>query len=360
LILNFIFIIGAITALFASTVGLMQNDLKRIIAFSTCSQLGYMFVACGSSNYALALFHLFNHAFFKALLFLAAGNVIHALMDEQDIRRMGGLAGFLPLTFTFFVIASLALMGFPFLSGFYSKDLLIEFTWFTASSTRYIASVFLIIAAFLTATYSIRLIYYVFLTTPNFSLNKLKNLQDANFITQVPLIFLCICSIFTGYIFQEFFIGINTDFFNNSILLFNKKQTIIEHEFLFLLLKQLPLLGSIFCILLIYLFFKNSKLYLKFLVIPYFYYILNFLNHKWYFDKFYNSIEVYLLYSIDKIFSIFLDKGMLELFGPTGFSKILNIWSLLLVRIQSGYISNYLLYVFVCLIFFFIIYIKSF
>jgi proton-translocating NADH-quinone oxidoreductase chain L len=359
-ILNFLLIIGATTALFASTVGLTQYDLKRIIAFSTCSQLGYMFVACGSSNYALALFHLFNHAFFKALLFLAAGNIIHALTDEQDIRKMGGLANFLPLTFTFFVIASLALMGFPFLSGFFSKDLLIELTWFNALSSRYIASFFLVFAAFLTAAYSIRLIYYVFLTKPNFSHNKLKNLQDANVITQWPLILLCIFSIFSGYMFQEFFIGVNTDFLNNSILIFNKKQLIIEHEFLNLFVKQLPLIGSIISIVLVYKFLKNSAIYLRFLLSSYFYYLLNFLNHKWFFDKFYNSVETYFLTGIDNVFSVFLDKGMLEFIGPEGFSKYINLGSLTLIRIQSGNISNYLLYIVLCLIVFFFIYIKSF
>jgi NADH-ubiquinone oxidoreductase chain 5 len=357
---NFLLIVGATTALFASTIGLTQYDLKRIIAFSTCSQLGYMFVACGSSNYTLALFHLFNHAFFKALLFLAAGNIIHALTDEQDIRKMGGLASFLPLTFTFFVIASLALMGFPFLSGFFSKDLLIELTWFNIGYSRYIASFFLIIAAFLTAAYSMRLIYYVFLTKPNFSRNKLKNLQDANFTTQFPLIFLCILSIFSGYMFQEFFIGVNTDFLSNSILLFNKKQIILEHEFLHVLIKQLPLVGSLISILVVFKLLKNQVIYVRFLIFSYFYYLLNFLNHKWYFDKFYNTIEKFFLEKIDNIFSVFLDKGMLEFMGPEGFSKYINLWSLLLVRIQSGNLSNYLLYSLVCLIFFFLIYIKSF
>jgi len=122
-------IVGAITSFFAATTGAFQNDLKRVIAYSTCSQLGYMVFACGVSNYSLALFHLFNHAFFKALLFLSAGSVIHALVDEQDMRKMGGLLKLMPFTYVMICIGSLALMGFPFLTGFYSKDLILEFVF---------------------------------------------------------------------------------------------------------------------------------------------------------------------------------------------------------------------------------------
>ena len=185
-------------------------------------------------------------------------------------------------------------------------------------------------------------------------------LQDANFITQFPLILLCIFSIISGYMFQEFFIGVNTDFLTNSILLFNKKPLVIEHEFLHVLIKQLPLIGSLVSVFVVYLFLKNKTIYFRFLISSYFYYFLNFLNHKWYFDKFYNSLEKYFLTKIDNIFSIFLDKGMLEFIGPNGLGKYINLLSLLLIRIQSGSISNYLLYIVICLILFLLIYIKSF
>jgi len=160
--------LGAATAFFAASVSLLQNDLKKIIAFSTCSQLGYMLVACSLSQYALGLFHLFNHAFFKALLFLAAGSVIHALQDEQDIRKMGGLFYFLPLTFTFFLVASLSLMGIPYLSGFYSKDVIIETTRTSIQNSHTFAAWLLLGAALCTAAYSARLLFLVFLTRPNF------------------------------------------------------------------------------------------------------------------------------------------------------------------------------------------------
>ena len=157
-----IVLVGALTTFFAATTGVVQHDIKRIIAFSTCSQLGYMFVACGLSGYSVGLFHLFNHAFFKALLFLAAGSVIHALADEQDIRRMGALALYLPLTFSFFLIASLSLMGVPFLSGFYSKDLIIELQGGTYMSFGSFFFLLLVCSAALTAFYSARLVFYVF------------------------------------------------------------------------------------------------------------------------------------------------------------------------------------------------------
>ena len=187
-ILLFCIFIGSLTAFFAATTGLLQNDIKRIIAFSTCSQLGYMLVACGLSSYSLALFHLFNHAFFKALLFLAAGSVIHAIQDEQDIRKMGGLFLFLPLTFSFFLVGSLSLIGFPFLSGFYSKDIIIESTFTSFLINHSFASVLLLSATFFTAAYSFRLIYYVFLTRPNFFFCILRNLADSSSKTQLPLL----------------------------------------------------------------------------------------------------------------------------------------------------------------------------
>lgn len=128
-ILNLVLIIGAFTSFFAATTGLCQNDLKRVVAYSTCSQLGYMIFACGLSNYSIGFFHLTNHAFFKALLFLSSGSVIHAVSDEQDMRKMGGLKNLIPFTYCMITIGSLALIGFPFLTGFYSKDLILEISY---------------------------------------------------------------------------------------------------------------------------------------------------------------------------------------------------------------------------------------
>lgn len=147
------------TCFFSAIIGSFQFDIKKIVAYSTCSQLGYMFFSCGMSNYSLSLFHLFNHAFFKALLFLSMGSIIHALMDEQDFRKMGGLLKLLPLTYVMVIIGSLALMGFPFLTGFYSKDFILEFTYIRMSINSYFLYFLGVFAAFLSAFYSIRLLY---------------------------------------------------------------------------------------------------------------------------------------------------------------------------------------------------------
>jgi NADH-ubiquinone oxidoreductase chain 5 len=172
-ILNLLCIFGCITALFSGMVATFQYDIKRIIAYSTCSQLGYMFFSCGLSNYFVAFFHLFNHAFFKALLFLSAGALIHALFDEQDIRRMGNLCKLLPFIYISMLIGSLAIIGFPFLSGFYSKDVILELIY----SRIYINSMFIyiiaLIAALFTTIYSCKLFFYVFFSNFNFSLNLL-------------------------------------------------------------------------------------------------------------------------------------------------------------------------------------------
>ena len=176
--LKVITIIGASTAFFASTVGLVQNDFKKIVAYSTCSQLGYMFFACGLSNYPLAIFHLSNHAYFKALLFLCSGAVIHAMGDEQDIRKMGGLRRILPFTYIMFLIGSLSLMGFPFLTGFYSKDLILEVAFASFSETGHFAYWLGTIGAFFTAFYSTRLIFFAFLSETNAYKNIIKNEHD--------------------------------------------------------------------------------------------------------------------------------------------------------------------------------------
>lgn len=163
--LTLITVVGALTALFAAMVGVVQNDLKKVVAYSTCSQLGYMIMICGLSNYSVSLFHLMNHAFFKALLFLSAGSVIHAISDEQDMRKMGGLLNSLPFTYVMIFIGSLSLMGFPYLTGFYSKDLILELTY----EAHYVVFAYWLgsFSALLTAFYSLRLIYLTFIINTN-------------------------------------------------------------------------------------------------------------------------------------------------------------------------------------------------
>ena len=198
-VLNCIIWIGAFTTLFAASVGCFQNDIKKIIAYSTCSQLGYMFIACGLSAYNVALFHLFNHAFFKALLFLGAGSVIHSLHDEQDIRRMGDLWYYAPVTFITMCIGSLSLAGFPFFSGFYSKDYILELALVSPEPMALFGFCAGVVTVFLTAFYSFRLIYYVFLGCANGQRNKFT--ESSNLILFV-LFILALASLFTGFFFK--------------------------------------------------------------------------------------------------------------------------------------------------------------
>jgi len=196
-------IIGSLTAFMAATIGVVQNDLKKVIAYSTCSQLGYMILACGLSNYSIGLFHLMNHAFFKALLFLSAGSVIHAMADEQDMRKMGGLIKVIPITYIMIVVGSLALMGFPFLTGFYSKDILLELTYGTYHISGLFAYWLGTLSAFFTSFYSIRLVYLTFIKPNNSSYSDISNAHESSIVMLIPLWILGFGSIFVGFLFKD-------------------------------------------------------------------------------------------------------------------------------------------------------------
>lgn len=196
---------GGLTAFFSAFIALFQWDLKKVIAYSTCSQLGYMFLACGFSFYSVALFHLFNHAFFKALLFLSAGAVIHALGDEQDMRKMGALGRFLPFTLTAMSFASLAIMGFPFLTGFYSKDLILELLLASYQINGFFLYSLALAAAFLTATYSLRLLHYVFFFRLNYNWSNLP--QESATPISLALFLLTLASLLVGFLFADYFVG---------------------------------------------------------------------------------------------------------------------------------------------------------
>jgi NADH-ubiquinone oxidoreductase chain 5 len=211
-ILSFITILGGMTAFFAATTGLLQNDLKRVIAYSTCSQLGYMIFAAGLSSYSVSIFHLSNHAFFKALLFLSAGSVIHALGDEQDMRKMGGLVKILPFTYISILVGSLALMGFPFLTGFYSKDVILEIAYGSFTVEGRFVHTLGVLAAFFTAYYSTRLLSLTFLRPVNGNKRAYFFAHEAPFKMIFPLFILAIASLFIGYLTRDMFIGLGTDF----------------------------------------------------------------------------------------------------------------------------------------------------
>jgi len=237
--------IGALTAFFAATTGMLQNDLKKVIAYSTCSQLGYMIFACGLSSYNVSLFHLANHAFFKALLFLGAGSIIHAMSDEQDMRKLGGLIKLLPFTYSIMLIGSLALMGFPFLTGFYSKDVILELAYSKYTIISTFAYWLGTISAFFTAFYSFRLIYLTFISTPNGYKQIYKNVHEANLNIKIPLFILSLGSIFIGYISRDFMIGLGSTFFNGAIYIHPINLINIDSEFIPYYIKIIPTLFSL-------------------------------------------------------------------------------------------------------------------
>nr|YP_004564318.1 NADH dehydrogenase subunit 5 [Phytophthora andina]ADK76266.1 NADH dehydrogenase subunit 5 [Phytophthora andina] len=351
--LKIITIIGASTAFFASTVGLVQNDFKKIVAYSTCSQLGYMFFACGLSNYPLAIFHLSNHAYFKALLFLCSGAVIHAMGDEQDIRKMGGLRRILPFTYIMFLIGSLSLMGFPFLTGFYSKDLILEVAFASFSETGHFAYWLGTIGAFFTAFYSTRLLFFAFLSETNAYKNIIKNAHDVPLEMGIPLGLLAFGSIFIGYISKDMFVGLGSDFWNNSIYINPFNNQMIDAEFLPTFFKLLPVILS-FCGLFgaFYLYFFKFKFLYNLKISEYGLYFYNFLNRKWYFDKiYYEFINQYILKIGYNVTYKMIDKGLIEMCGPYGLTTIFSFLSQQIILLQTGYIYHYSLLMLISTIF---------
>ena len=335
--LNFVAIVGAITAIFAASVALVQNDIKRIIAYSTCSQLGYMFFAAGVGAYHVAIFHLFTHAFFKALLFLGSGSVIHAFKDEQDIRNMGGVWKQIPYTWALMLIGTLALTGFPFLSGFYSKDAIIEFAYFKHSAVGNFAAYVGIFTAFLTAIYSWRLMFKTF---HGKYMNKdlsLKETHESPLVMLIPLVFLAFGAIFSGYLFKDLLIGSESKtFWHNSI--FFLQEVSHEHPPLWLLLFT-PILVLAAIPISYYLFIKNGKILEKFKNNNKL--IYNFLLNKWYIDEVYEFIFVNPIKKIGLFFWKKGDENTIDRFGPDGISKIIKLISNKAVQFQSGYIYDY-------------------
>ena len=335
--LNLVTIIGMVTAIFAASIALVQNDIKKIVAYSTCSQLGYMFFAAGIGAYHVAMFHLFTHAFFKALLFLGAGSTIHAFKDEQDIRNMGGVAKKLPYTYAFMLIGTLALTGFPFLSGFYSKDAIIEFAYLKNSSLGNYAATIGIITAFLTSIYSWRLFFKVFHGPYNNKVIPINETHESPIVMLAPLIFLGIGAVFSGYFFKSTFIGHNSvDFWQNSIFFLNEiKHDAIPLWFLF----TTPFLVLISIPLSFYMYIHNPKILENFknTNLPLYKFLLN----KWYIDELYEKLFVNPAKKIGSFFWKKGDIGIIDRFGPDGISKLVKIISNRTGRFQTGFIYDY-------------------
>ena len=338
LALNIITIIGMSTAFFAATIALVQNDIKKIIAYSTCSQLGYMFFAAGVGAYNVAMFHLFTHAFFKALLFLGAGSVIHSFQNEQNINEMGGIWRKLPFTWILMIIGTLALTGFPFLSGFYSKDAILEFAYLKGNTIGYLAAGIGIITAIMTSVYSWRLLFKTFHGPYKNTKIKIDTLQESSLVMIIPLIILSFGAAFSGIIFKDIFISSSSsvNFWRDSIYFLEPlSQDHPPDWFLFIT----PILVTVLIPLVYFLFVKKPSI--SKLLIETNYPVYKFLKNKWYFDEIYDFIFVKGCKKLGLFFWKKIDISFIDKFGPDGISSLVKLFSLLAVKFQSGFIYQY-------------------
>jgi NADH-quinone oxidoreductase subunit L len=339
--LEVVTVVGATTAFFAATVGLFQNDIKRVVAYSTCSQLGYMFFAAGVGAYQAAMFHLFTHAFFKALLFLGAGSVIHALSDEQDMRRMGGIRKKIPVTYWMMVIGTLALTGFPFLAGFWSKDAIIESAFAAHTGVGNYAFALGIVAAGMTSFYSWRLIFMTFHGKHRGDHHAFEHAHESPPVMLVPLLILAAGALFSGILFHEQFLGHhNIEFWRGAIVNLQEHTALDarHHVPLWVLLSPAAVMLIGFTVAWVFymdypdvparMAAKRGPLYL-------------FFYNKWYFDEIYD----FLFVRSAKALGYFLwkqgDGRLIDGVGPDGVSAGIAEWTKQAVRFQSGYVYHY-------------------
>jgi NADH-quinone oxidoreductase subunit L len=335
---EFVVIIGAITAFFAATVGLVQNDIKRVIAYSTCSQLGYMFVALGLGAYGVAIFHLFTHAFFKALLFLGSGSVIHAMSGEQDMRKMGGLAPYIRKTWILMVIGNLALTGFPLTAGYYSKDAIIESAFAGHSG---FAFALLIIAAFCTSFYSWRLAFMTFNGKSHVDAHTLEHVHESPNVMLVPLYVLAAGALAAGYIFKDYFIGHDEALFWGSAIYRAPENEIIHaiHEVPGWV-SYAPFAVMVLGFLLAGLFYvRNTALPKRLAEMnwPLYQFLLN----KWYFDEIYDFLFVRPAMWLGRFLWKKGDGMVIDGIGPDGVSARVVDVTRGVVRLQTGFVYHY-------------------
>jgi NADH-ubiquinone oxidoreductase chain 5 len=350
--------LGAITTVFSSLIGLFQQDIKKVIAYSTMSQLGMMVIAVGLSSYNIALFHLVNHAFYKGLLFLGAGAVIHAVADNQDFRKYGGLISYLPLTYSVMLIASLSLVAFPFMTGFYSKDFIIESAfgkyYISSIAVYYIAT----IGAMFTTLYSVKVLYLTFLSNPNGPIVNYKQAHaahDGDIYISLPLIILAVFSIFFGYITKDLFIGLGSDFFSdNSLFIHPKHEIMLDTEFAVpTFYKLLPLFFTVSLSIISILFTEfYPSLLIKFKLSNLGYNIFGFFNQRFLVEMFYNKYISELILDLGAQTTKIMDKGSVEKFGPFGLEKSVSDISKSINRLSTGVVTSYALYILVGLIFY--------
>ena len=339
--LDIITYVGALTAIFAATVGMTQFDIKRVIAYSTCSQLGYMFFAAGVSAYPAAMFHLTTHAFFKALLFLGAGSVIHALSNEQDLRNMGGIWRQIPVTYAIMWIGSLALAGFPFFAGFYSKDMILEAAYAAHTSVGLLAFWLGCAAALLTAFYSWRLLIMAFHGTPRASDEIMAHVHESPNVMTLPLVPLALGAIFAGWMGYDLFVGNHwQEFWGDSLFILPTHQAMEAAHHVPTWVKLLPIgLASAGVV----------GAYIAYVLLPWLPASLadrtgalyQFLFNKWYFDELYDRIFVKPAVRCGQLLWTRGDKGVIDHYGPDGLSAAVARLSGRLVQLQTGYVYHY-------------------
>jgi NADH-ubiquinone oxidoreductase chain 5 len=345
--------IGGITTVFSSLIGLFQQDIKKVIAYSTMSQLGMMVIAVGLSSYNLALFHLVNHAFYKGLLFLGAGAVIHAVADNQDFRKYGGLISFLPLTYSVILIASLSLVAFPFMTGFYSKDFILESAYGQYCFSSVAIYVVAVIGAIFTTLYSVKVIYLTFLTNPNGPIESYKHAHESDIFISLPLVILAIFSIFFGFITKDIFIGLGSGFFiDNSIYIHPVNEIMINTEFAVpSIYKLLPFIFTIsFSILAIILSEFLPKSILNFKLSELGRTIYGFFNQRFLVELFYNEFITNQVLKLGGQTTKILDKGSIEILGPYGLERTLYTFSKQITNLSNGIVTNYALFILIGLI----------
>jgi NADH-quinone oxidoreductase subunit L len=337
---TFVTFIGATTAFFAATIGLVQNDIKRIIAYSTCSQLGYMFVAMGTGAYSVGMFHLFTHAFFKALLFLGSGSVILAMHHEQDIRHMGGLKDKIPFTYWTMVIGTLALTGFPLTAGYFSKDAIIEAAYVSTNPMALYAFGMTVIAAALTAFYSWRLIFMTFHGSPH-DRHHYEEARESPIVMLIPLGFLAAGAIFAGYPFKDLFIGHGVAEFFRDSLKFGPTNHILED------MHHIPYLASIAPTVMMAIGFVIAwEFYIRRPELPAELArqqepLYKFLLNKWYFDELYDFLLVRPTLRLGRVLWKYGDGWVIDGLGPDGISaRVLDV-TRGVVRLQTGYLYHY-------------------
>ena len=334
-------VIGGTTAMFAASIGMAQNDIKRVIAYSTCSQLGYMFFAAGVSAYGAAMFHLFTHAFFKALLFLAAGSVIHAMASEQDMRRMGGLWKKIPYTYVLMWIGSLSLAGIPFFAGYYSKDTILMASWASGSAVGRYSYCLGTFTAFLTAFYSWRLIIMTFHGAPRADHETMHHVHESPWVMLLPLFVLAAGAVFAGYFAEEYFVGADRGaFWKHAIVVLPAHDSIAAAEHVSALILYLPLVAALAGIALAYLCYMirpeiPAAMALRFRS------IYLFLYNKWYFDELYDRLFVHTAFVLGDGLWKTGDGAIIDGLGPDGISAATRELAREASRLQTGYVYHY-------------------